>query len=272
MHKFLFTTAIFATAAFAHFEVLYTQNTEMEGGNEVKISSFFTHPFEGEPIMKRGMDVDGKVAGNGIKEVFLVHNGEKTDLKSATKQVNWATKSSKGQGSEITLSGANFKSMGDYAVVFVPHPYWEEEEGLYIQQITKLFVNKGGLDTDWQNRVAEGHTEIIPLNNPYSVTRGQIFRAKVVDNEGNPVPNARVEVELLNYPVNQTKRTFSGNAITASEKKGTNTVITDANGVFAFVPQVAGFWGFAALSSGSDKEYNGKELEQDPVIWIQVEE
>ena len=272
MHRLLFTAAIFTTAAFAHFEVLYTQNTEIESGNEVKISSFFTHPFEGEPIMKRGMDVDGKVTGNGIKEIFAVHKGQKTDLKSAIKQVGWSTKSSKGQGSEITLSGDNFKSAGDYGVVIIPHPYWEEEEGLYIQQITKLFINKGGFDTDWQNRIAEGHTEIIPLNNPYSVTCGQVFRAKVVDNEGKPVPNARVEVELLNYPVNQAKRVFAGNAITDNEKKGTNTVITDDNGVFAFVPQIAGFWGFAALSSGNDKEYKGKELEQDPVIWIQVEE
>ena len=270
MYKLLLAATIFSTAAFAHFEILYTPKTEIESGNEVKISSFFTHPFEGQPILKRGMDESGNV--RGIKEVFVVHKGKKSDLTSAVKSLDWSTKTSKAGGSEITLSGDNFRSAGDYGVVVVPHPYWEKEEGLYIQQITKLFINKGGFDTDWQNRIAEGHTEIIPLNNPYTVTRGQVFRGKVVDNEGNPAPNVRVEAELLNYPINQTSRFFGGKAITTNEKKGTNTIITDENGVFAFVPLFAGYWGFAALSSGSDKEYNGKELEQDPVIWIQVED
>ena len=269
MVKFLLAAlCLFCAAAFAHFEVLYTPNTEIESGNEVKISSFFTHPYGGEPILKRGMDESGEVLG--IKEIFVVHKGEKTDLTKSVKEVAWATKSSKGPGSEIVLSGGNFKSAGDYGVVIVPHPYWEAQEGLYIHQITKLFVNKGGFDTDWQNRIADGYTEIIPLSNPYNVSVGQIFRARVVDNEGNPVAGAVVEVELLNYPVNPAKSFFGGKAITTNEKKGSNTVITDANGVFAFVPQVAGFWGFAALSAGSDKEFNGKELEQDPVIWIQV--
>ncbi|MDR0303840.1 MAG: DUF4198 domain-containing protein [Chitinispirillales bacterium] len=270
MKKFLFTVLFFSAAIYAHFEVLYTVKTEIESGNEVKISSFFTHPYDGEPILKRGMDENGNVLG--VKEIFVVHKGKKTDLSSSVKAVQWATKSSKASGSEIVLSGNDFKSAGDYGVVIVPHPYWEEQEGLYIQQITKLFVNKGGFDTDWQNRIADGYTEIIPLSNPYNVTVGQIFRAKVVDNEGNLVPNSVVEIELLNYPVNQAKYFYGGKTITVNDKKGTNTVVTDDNGVFAFVPQAAGFWGFAALSAGSDKEFNGKELEQDPIIWIQVED
>jgi cobalt/nickel transport protein len=269
--KGLFFTAVLSAMAFAHFEVLYTPNTEIESGNEVKISSFFTHPFEGSPVMRRGMNEKGEV--RGLKEVYVVHKGQKTDLTSATKQVEWTARDSKGEGSEITLSGANFKAGGDYAVVIVPHPYWEEEENCYIQQITKLLVNKGGFDTDWQNRVVDGYTEIIPLSNPYMMTKGQIFRAKVVDNEGEPAPGVTIEIRLLNYPVNQAKFiAASGKARTTDEKRGVNTVITDDNGVFAFVPQVAGFWGFAAISSGNEEEYNGKELEQDPVIWIKVDE
>jgi cobalt/nickel transport protein len=260
----------FYVSAWAHFEVLYAVKTEFESGNEVKISSFFTHPYAGEPILKRGLDEEGKILG--IKEVFFVHKGKKTDLSSSVKTVSWSAKANKADGSQIVLSGNNFKSAGDYGVVIVPHPYWEKEEGLYIQQITKLFINKGGFDTDWQNRIAEGHTEIIPLNNPYNVTVGQVFRAKVVDNEGNPAANTVVEIELLNYPVNQAKYIYGGKPFTTNDKKGANTVVTDANGVFAFVPQVAGYWGFAALCAGSDKEFNGKELEQDPIIWIQVED
>ena len=33
----------------------------------------------------------------------------------------------------------------------------------------------------------------------------------------------------------------------------------------------AGFWGFAALGSGPKKEYKGKELSQDAVIWIRAD-
>ena len=270
MYKILLAAAIIATSAFAHFEVLFTPEVEFESGNEVKISSFFSHPFDGAPMMNQGMDRNGNA--RGLKEVFVIHKGQKTDLSAHTRTLEWTARGSKGQGAEITLAGANFRAGGDYGVVVVGNPYWEERENLYIQQIAKLFINKGGFDTDWQNRIVEGHTEIIPLQNPYNVTRGQIFRGKVVDNEGNPVPNVVVEAQVLNYAVNQTRAVFgAGKPRTNDDKRGENTLVTDANGVFAFVPQVAGFWGFVALFSGSDEEYNGEKLEQSALIWIKVD-
>ena len=270
MYKILLAAAIATTMAFAHFEILYTPEVEFESGSEVKISSFFSHPFAGAPMMNQGMDKDGNV--QGIKEVFVIHKGQKADLSSSVKTMEWTARGSKGQGSEITLSGANFRAGGDYGVVVVGNPYWEAKENLYIQQISKLFINKAGFDTDWQNRIAEGHTEIIPLQNPYNVTKGQIFRGKVVDNEGNPVVGAVVEAQMQNYSVNQAKFIYgAGKPHTTDDKRGENTLITDENGVFAFVPQVAGFWGFVALFSGSDKEYEGEELEQSALIWIKVD-
>ena len=259
MKKLLLLVGILFVTAFAHFEVLYTPSVEVESGNEVRISSFFAHPFDGEPLMNQN-----------LKESFVIHKGQRTNLEWTT--VNWSTKSTKGQGADIILGGATFRSGGDYAVFAVSQPYFEESEDLYIQQIMKLLINKGGFETDWKDRVAEGYTEIIPLSNPYAMTKGQIFRAKVVDAEGNPVVGAQVEVRLLNYPVNQAKHTFTGKPRTKDDKRGDNSVITDDNGVFAFVPQVAGYWGFVALFSGNDKEHNGKELEQSAVIWISVEE
>jgi len=271
MYRFLLAAAIAATAAFAHFEILFTPETEIESGSEVKISSFFSHPFDGAPMMNQGMDRSG--FARGIKEAFVVHKGQKTDLTQHIRVLDWTARGSRGQGSEITLGGANFRGMGDYGVVVVGNPYWEAREDLYIQQIAKLFICKAGSpDNEWKERIAEGYTEIIPLQSPYDVTRGQIFRGKVVDGEGNPVAGAVVEAQVLNYAVNQARGIFgAGKPRTNDDKRGENTLITDDNGVFAFVPQVAGFWGFVALFSGSDKEYNGEQLEQSAVIWIKVD-
>lgn len=262
--------ALVSMSVNAHFEVLYTPDLEPET-KEVKISNFFGHPYDGKHILKSGLDKDGKIVP--LKELFLYHKGKKTDLKPYIKNTEFSTEETKGPGFDITLNKANgFKSAGDYALVLVPSPYWEPSENLYIQQITKLFINKGGFDTDWDKRCAEGHTEIIPLTRPYDVTVGSLFRGVVLDNEGKPVEGVVVEIEYLNYEVDMTKHFFGGKAKLPSEKKGVKTLITDKNGIFAFIPQKTGYWGAAALSAGSDKEYKGAELEQDPVIWINVTE
>jgi cobalt/nickel transport protein len=44
------------------------------------------------------------------------------------------------------------------------------------------------------------------------------------------------------------------------------------DGEFTFTLPKAGFWGFCALGVGSDKEYKGKELSQDAVIWVEAKE
>lgn len=265
MRKLSVLIAALAMTASAHFEVLYTPEVELET-REVKLTNFFSHPYHGKHLLKSGFTTDGKVLG--LKDAFVFHNGKKTSLMNSMTKVQYSTEETKGPGFDITIS--NMKSMGDYAVVVVPHPYWEPAENLYIQQITKLFLAKVEPGEEWSERCAEGHTEIIPFTNPYNVTTGSLFRAKVVDNEGKPVEGALVEVEYLNYAVDMNKHTFSGKPTITNDKKGTATIVTDANGIFSFIPPKDGYWGFAALSAGSDKTYKGKELEQDPVIWIKV--
>lgn len=270
MKKLLIILAFLTYLVNAHFEVLYTPEVEINA-KEVKVTNFFGHPYDGKHLMKSGLDKDGKITP--LKELFLFHKGKKTDLTSKITKNEFSTEESKGPGFDITLNkDVGFKSAGDYALVLVPSPYWEPSEGLYIQQITKLFINKGGFDSDWDKRCAEGHSEIIPLTRPYDLTPGSLFRGVVLDNEGKPVEGAVVEIEYLNYNVDMAKHFFGGNAILPNEKKGVKTLITDKNGIFAFIPQKSGYWGAAALSAGSDKEYKGVELEQDPVIWIKVTE
>ncbi len=260
-----------AIAASAHFQVIYTPETEVES-QSVDFKLFFTHPYDGNTIMLTGRNEE--LEGDGIDEVFLYHNGEKTDLTDDLEEVSFSCMNDTADGYNLTIDRSNgFQTGGDYALLVNPAPYWEPEEGLYIHQLTKLFVNRGGMGgIGWADRITEGYTEMIPLVSPYGVTPGSIFRAKVVDNEGNPVEGAHLEVEFLNYDVDMDADHFGGEPMIEDEKRGIATMVTDANGIFTFIPSRAGYWGFAALSAGSDKEYNGKELEQDPVIWIQVAE
>jgi cobalt/nickel transport protein len=48
------------------------------------------------------------------------------------------------------------------------------------------------------------------------------------------------------------------------------TLTANRRGEFAFGIPRAGWWGFCALGVGPAKEYKGKELSQDAVIWIQA--
>lgn len=207
----------------------------------------------------------------GMEKVFLVHKGKKSDLTSSLKKVTFSAKKDKGHAYKLSINSNNgYKGGGDYAIVVVPYPYWEPAENLYIQQITKLFINKGGFDTDWKKRCVKNYPEIVPLVKPYDVVAGALFRGVVIDNNGKPVAGAVVEVEYLNFDVDMTKNMLVGDPKIKNEKIGVTTLITDANGVFAYIPKKKGYWGFAALSAGTQKSFNSKKLEQGPVIWIKV--
>ena len=58
--------------------------------------------------------------------------------------------------------------MGDNVFCLVPGPYYEAEEDIYIQQITKMVVNSAGFPTDWDAEVGLP-TEIVPLDKPYAL-------------------------------------------------------------------------------------------------------
>ena len=227
-----------AMASFAHFQMIYTPTSVVEG-NSVDFKIVFTHPAESGHTMDIGKNEAGEI--KGVEKFFSY---------------------------DLTLNKDNgFKGGGDWALVAVPHPYYEGAEDVYIQQITKVFINKAGLDTDWSARCAEGYPEIMPLVKPYDVWVGGLFRGTVVDSKGKPVPNAEIEVEYINFDVNMKKSKFEKKAKT---KNAAATILADANGNFSFVPHKAGYWGFAALGAGNVKEFAGKELSQDAVLWIEA--
>ncbi|WP_371170640.1 DUF4198 domain-containing protein [Aliiroseovarius sp. 2305UL8-7] len=248
--------AFLPAAAAAHFQLNYTEEAMIDRPGDVPMGLIFWHPFENGHVMDMGQPV----------EFFMVHNGEKTDLSDRLEPVTF-----KGAANEAAAFKASVpvKRSGDYVVVTVPAPYYEESEDIFIQQITKVVLNRNTLPTDWDQPVGLP-TEILPLNKPYNVIVGSTFSGQVLA-DGKPVPGAEIEVEYM--AAEPDLDAFSTTAPTVQPMAGGAIVaIADQNGVFTFGIPKAGYWGFAALGSGPAKEHEGKELSQDAVIWIKAED
>ncbi|QEJ95502.1 DUF4198 domain-containing protein [Treponema phagedenis] len=262
---FLFTSAFFL---FAHFQMIYTSSSIIE--QNAKSAGFiltFTHPFESGLTMDIGKNEQGEI--KGLKEFYSIHKGKKLDLLSMIKESEFTSAENKASAYTFTLDkDSGFRGGGDWVLVAVPHPYYEASEEGYIQQITKVFINKAGLATDWQTACVKGYPEILPLVKPYDIWKGSIFRAVVLDSNGKPVPFAEIEFAHINYDIDMQAKAFTGKA--KLEQAGGGIILADATGVFEFIPPCAGYWGFSALGVGKEKEFSGKALSQDAVIWIEI--
>ena len=241
-------------AAAAHFQLVYTPEVNLTKAGNVPVKLIFWHPFENGHVMDMGEVID----------FYAVNRGKKIDLKDTLKQIKF-------EGSENTATAYDasvpLKRSGDYVLVAVPSPYYEESEDIYIQQIAKSYLNLNEVPTDWME--PQGlPTEIIPLNKPTNIVAGSTFTGRVMA-DGKPVPGAEIEVEYMaaepsmdeNKPKDPTASPMPGGALVA---------VSDDNGYFTFGIPKAGFWGFAALGSGNTKEHEGKELSQDAVIWVRA--
>lgn len=241
-------------AASAHFLLHYTESSLIDRPGDVPVGLIFWHPMANGHAMDMGQP----------EEFYMIHNGEKTDLSDRL-----APASFKGAENEAAAYRASIpvKRSGDYVVVTVPAPYYEQSEDIYIQQITKTVLNRNTLPTDWDQPVGLP-TEILPLNKPYNVLVGSTFSGQVLA-EGKPVVGAEIEIEYMASEPDL--EAFATTNPTVGEMPGgTIVAITDANGVFTFGVPKAGYWGFAALGSGPATEHDGKELSQDAVLWIEA--
>ncbi|WP_424927553.1 DUF4198 domain-containing protein [Amaricoccus tamworthensis] len=242
------------TPVAAHFQLIYSPDTLIERPGDVPLKLIFWHPFENG----HAMDMEKP------QEFYAVHRGEKTDLMNSLSEFEFTgqANSAKAWNGSVPV-----KRSGDYVLVTVPQPYYEESEDIYIQQLTKSFLNRNTVPTDWDTPVGLA-TEILPLNKPYNVLAGSTFSGQVVSG-GEPVAGAEIEVEFMaaepdmdaDAPRPATAAPLPGGSIVA---------LTDANGYFSFGIPKAGFWGFAALGSGPDTEHEGNELSQDAVIWVRA--
>ncbi|SMR82182.1 cobalt/nickel transport protein [Aliiroseovarius halocynthiae] len=248
--------AFVPVSAQAHFLLHHTDEVLIEKPGDVPMGLIFWHPMENGHAMDMATP----------QEFFMIHNGEKTDLMD---HVAPATFKGKHNESAAFTASVPVKRSGDYVVVTVPAPYYEESEDIFIQQITKSMLNRNGLPTDW-DQPAGLPTEILPLNKPYNVVVGSTFSGVVLA-DGKPVPGAEIEIEYMAAEPDLTAFAATDNTVGAMPG-GTIVALTDANGVFTFGIPKAGNWGFAALGSGPSKEHEGKELSQDAVLWINATE
>lgn len=242
--------------ASAHFLLIHTDQAIIDRPGKVPAFVAFWHPM----LNEHAMDMEQPHA------VYMVHKGEKIDLSASLQaaQLQGSHNNAKAWKLEVPI-----KRSGDYVMVVEPAPYYEESEDIYIQQLTKSYLNRNELPTDWTETQGLA-TEIKPLVKPYNVAVGTSFRGVVLSN-GEPVPYAEIEVEWMHTTPNvDTGLVPSDKAV--GLPGGAMTILSDAQGVFALAIPEAGYWGFAALGVGPETEFNGKELSQDAVIWIKAHE
>lgn len=254
----VFLLAVCAPAS-AHFQMIYTPDAAVEKGADRTLKLVFTHPFEAGHTMDMGAPV----------EFFMLNKKDKVDLKPELKSITWTSLTNSGKAYELT---AKTRKMGDYVFCLIPEPYLETKEDTYLQQITKVIVNNGGLPTNWDEAV-KLPAEILPLDKPYALWVGNVFRG-VVLSKGKPVPFAQIEVEYMNHPPVPGKNEFQKEALIEAPQSAleTQTIKADANGQFVYGIPKSGWWGFAALGVGPAKKYKGKELSQDAIIWVHAED
>ena len=197
----------------------------------------------------------------------MVNKERKTDILGTLKPIEWTSLENVARAWETSYQ---LRGMGDYVFCVVPAPYLEKNEDAYIQQITKLVVNNGSLPTDWDAEIGL-KAEIVPLDKPYALWTGNVFRG-IVKGDGKPVPFAEIEVEYLNHAPDMANNRFAKEAAVEALHDAfvTLSIKADENGQFVFGIPKAGWWGFAALGAGPDDEFEGKEMSQDAVIWIQA--
>lgn len=257
MRKLLCAAAAAVTLpamAQAHFLLEYTTDTMIAAPGDVPVKLIFWHPFENGHVM----DMEAP------EEFYMIHNGEKTDLMGTLEPVTFTG----GENTGAAFKGAvPVKRSGDYVLVTVPAPYYEESEDIYIQQITKAFLNRNELPTDWMEPVGLP-TEILPLNKPYNVIAGSTFTGRVLAG-GAPVAGAEIEIEYMAAEPDMDSAASSEPSVSPLPG-GAVVAVSDADGYFTFGIPKAGYWGFAALGSGPETEHEGKELSQDAVIWIRA--
>jgi len=238
--------------ATAHFQLIHTPEVALDAPAELPIRLVFSHPFSNGAVMDMGEP----------EAFFVVHRGERTDLKPDLQPITWTGAEN---AAKAYAASYRVKRNGDYVFVLQPAPYYESSEDKYIQQITKTYVNKGGIPTDWSAAVGLP-AEIVPLNKPHHVYVGSTFSG-VVQSGGKPVAGAEVEIEYIAAEPDLSVNAFP-KATSVRPPAEALVAITDANGTFTFGLPKAGFWGFAALGIGPATEHAGKPLSQDAVIWV----
>ncbi|MAM70344.1 MAG: nickel transporter [Gammaproteobacteria bacterium] len=257
---------IVSLSASAHFVVMYTPQTALLRASDVPMHIVFTHVFAGGPTYD--MEMPERFYYTYQQGAFSFP--EEVDLKPYLEEIEWHDGDRTLKAWRADIPRDVMRSLGDYQIVIEPEPYWEEEEGLYIQQFSKVMVNVGGVGGNWLQSLGLP-AEIQALNKPYANWTGGVFRG-VVLSEGLPVPFTQVEVEYMNHPPNLDENMFQEEPLIEAPHPSLEAIIISTNefGEFSFAMPKAGWWGFAALTVGPERELNGEFLSQDAILWVQA--
>jgi cobalt/nickel transport protein len=251
----------------AHTTVLIPQLNK-NGQKIIKILHF--HPAAGAGLMGIRLGVEDTRHLKGLEAVFLIHEKKAKDLNTAILPDYYTVRGKKRETYTLPVNKqSGFFKPGDYIIVVRHKAHWKKSEGLYRQKVAKLYLNYFGVLTDWPDRVLKNMPEIVPLVQPYNVYAGSIFRAEAVNDKGERSPHARINIEYLNYALNDTElETTAAGRI--KDEIADSIVFTDGNGSFSFVPPQKGLWTFTLVDGDNNKFINGKKLEYDSSLSILV--
>lgn len=234
-----------ASTALAHFGMVIPSASVVPDQQHasVNLALSFSHPMEGT-----GMTL----AAPAAFQVFC--DGKAEDLKAGLKAATI-------MDHDAWTAQYAVKKPGVYQFVMEPQPYWEPAEDCFIIHYTKTVVAAFGEEEGWAEPVGV-KIEIVPLTRPFGNYAGNVFQGQVLL-DGKPVPGADVEVEFYNK---------DGKHKAPNEYMVTQVVRTDANGVFTYGVPFAGWWGFAALNTATEKmthEGAPKDVELGAVLWTE---
>lgn len=236
---------LLADVALAHFGMVIPSASLVEDKQNAAITLelSFSHPMElvGMPL----------VAPAGFQVVL---DGKAEDLKSGLKEI-------KVMDHQAWSAQYNVQKPGVYQFVMEPTPYWEPAEDCFIIHYTKTILSAFGEEEGWAEPVGL-KTEIVPLTRPFANYAGNVFQGQVLV-DGKPAPGIDVEVEFYNRD-----KKYSA----PHDACITQTVRTDPNGVFTYGVPFAGWWGFAALTTSTEKmDFEGqpKDVELGAVLWTE---
>lgn len=241
--------AIAPSLANAHFlEIIpKTEIISPKSGMSLPLSLKFNHPAAGGPLMDLEM------------ESFAVQILE-PDQEPVTEDLLTMLTEQKIDGKRVYDSVYKIKKPGNYLFYGKQAPYWEEEEGIFIQHHAKVIVDAFDAMDGWQHEVGQT-AEIVPLTRPYGIWAGQVFTG-LVKHYGKPAAFTEIEVEFYS----------GGKQDYPSEAFLSQVVTTDGNGVFTVGLPKEGWWGFAALLEANEtkKSPAGKEaaIEHGAVLWV----
>jgi uncharacterized GH25 family protein len=151
---------------------------------------------------------------------------------------------------------------GLYQLVMETRPYWEEKQGIFLQQVAQTLVPVQGYEYGWDIPVGL-KLEILPLTRPFGLAAPALFTGRVLL-DGKALSDTPVRIEYLN----EDKR------VVPSTHHQTQRVRTDAHGTFSFICPHPGWWGLAAVTSGDPlkgPDGQSKNTELSGVLWLYVD-